>query len=116
MTGRIPAVTRHAMTPPDDAPLACSLSKPDRMSRTDTWQRVTDAALRSRVATPTGVRLEFEPSPATAHVLLDLVAAERGCCGWASWTLTDRADSTMVEATADESGADVLHAMFGLVD
>ncbi len=101
------------MTPNDLTP-ACSLAEPGWRLRRDAWQRVTATALRSRVPTLTGVRLEFEPSPATAHVLLDLVAAERSCCGWASWTLIDRLDSTVVEATAGESGVPVLHAMFGL--
>jgi hypothetical protein len=58
------------------------------------------------------VRLEFAPDHAIAHALLDLVAAERGCCAWASWTLTSTLDATVLEAQADESGTTALQAMF----
>lgn len=95
----------------NDLPIACSLAGEDVIARQQTWRTVA-AALRTRSATPTGLRLEFEPDPVTAHVLLDLVAAERDCCAWASWTMTSTADATVVEAAADESGAPVLHAMF----
>jgi hypothetical protein len=102
------------MTTPNKPPIACSLSVDDMKLREETWNAVTRAALHTHAATTNGVRLEFHANPETAHTLLDLVAAERQCCGWASWTLTNTQDATVVEASAGELGAHVLHAMFQL--
>lgn len=94
---------------PENAPIACSLD--DLSGREQEWSAVIAAALRTKVATQNGVRLNFAPTPDTAHALLDLVAAERQCCAWAEWTLTSTPAATVVEVTADP-GTDVLHAMF----
>jgi hypothetical protein len=98
------------MKHPDDAPIACSLD--DVTTREKEWKAVIDRGLRAALATPAGVRLEFDPVLETSQTLLDLVASERECCGWATWTLTSTADATLVEATAGEPGRFVLHAMF----
>lgn len=102
---------RNAMTS-DYAPTACSLAGEDMNAREQAWRAVAAAALRSRSATPTGVKLAFEPDCETAHTLLDLVAAERDCCAWASWTITSTADATVVEVAADDFATPVLQAMF----
>jgi hypothetical protein len=95
---------------PNDAPIACSLE--DVRTRETQWEAVIASGLRSRCATPTGVRLEFDSSLETSRTLLDLVASERDCCGWATWTLTSTLDGTLIEATAGEPGPSVLQAMF----
>ena len=98
------------MTSPQ--PIACGLGAGDMDARERAWRAVGVAALRARTAIPNGVRLEFEPGRETAHALLDLVAAERDCCAWASWILVSAGEATVVEATADQSGTPALHAMF----
>ncbi len=100
------------MTTANDPPIACTLGADDLRIRQESWFAVMAAALRSKTATPMGVRLEFDPDPDAAHTLLDLVASERSCCAWASWSLTSTRHSTSVEVDADESGVPVLHAMF----
>jgi len=100
------------MADEDATAIACSLPTADLNDRRRTWQAVTDGAMRTKVAIPGGVRLTFEPDHATAHRLLDLVAAERACCAWASWNLTAAANVTLVEVTADEHGAATLQTMF----
>src|SRR5215467_13987724 len=99
------------MTTANDPSIACTLGADDLTTRQQSWFAVMDAALRSKTATPTGVRLEFDPDPEAAHTLLDLVASERSCCAWASWSLTNTQHSTSVEVAAAESGVPVLHAM-----
>jgi MerR family transcriptional regulator, copper efflux regulator len=93
-------------------PVACTLGGDGMKARAQMWRAVTAAALRTRSATSTGVRLEFDPDLETAHTLLDLVAAERDCCAWATWTLTSSAEAIVVAAQADQSAAPMLHAMF----
>lgn len=101
------------MTTPSDPSIACTLGVDGMKLREARWRAVTGAAaLRTQVATSNGVRLEFHADPETAHALLDLVMAERSCCQWATWTLASTQDATVVEATSDEVGARVLHAMF----
>ncbi|MFZ0214570.1 MAG: hypothetical protein WAM30_01370 [Candidatus Dormiibacterota bacterium] len=97
---------------PENAPIACGLD--DLKEREQAWSAVIGAALRTRTATEAGIRLEFDPKPDAAHVLLDLVTAERDCCAWATWTLTSTDGATVVEASAAEPGPEVLHAMFRL--
>lgn len=96
-----------------EEPISCSLAGESMTDREQQWRAVGAAALRARAFTPTGLRLEFEAGRETAHALIDLLAAERDCCGWASWSLTSTAASTVIEVEAEEQAVPVLHAMFG---
>lgn len=95
------------------APVACSLAGEDMSDRELQWRALGAAALRARIFTPTGLQIEFEAGRETAHALIDLLAAERTCCRWASWSMTSSADSTVVVVEAEEAAVPVLHAMFG---
>ena len=99
------------MTTPDDVPV-CTLGAAESRDREGAWRTVISGALRSKVATASGVKLEFDSDSGVAHTIVDLIAAERACCGWATWTLTGTAASTVVEIGADGPGGDVLRAMF----
>jgi hypothetical protein len=100
------------VTRTDPIEIACALTPDDLGRQQHSWRSLADTALRTRTATEDGVRLEFDAEPATAHALLDLVRTERGCCGWASWTLVSTADATVVEVAAPGDGAAALRAMF----
>jgi hypothetical protein len=90
--------------------IACTLDAGKRSTRGDEWRAVAGTGERSAISG--GVRLQFRPEAATTHQLVDLVAGERDCCGWASWTLTSSADATVVEVTAPGDGAAALQALF----
>lgn len=90
--------------------IACTLDTGERAARGDEWRKIVGTGERSAI--PDGVRLRFPPSAATTHQLVDLVAGERDCCGWASWTLTSADDATVVEVTAPGDGAGALQALF----
>ena len=94
--------------------IVCSLSGSDFAEREATWRAVTARALRDRRPIADGVRLEFEAHHEVAHVLAELVHAERECCPWASWTLIDGSASAAVEVTAAGAGADAVRRLFGL--
>ena len=94
-------------------PVACSLAREDKDDREQQWKALAAAALRGRTFTPTGLRLEFEAGRATAHTLIDLLAAERECCGWATWSLTSTASAVVIEVEAEEQAVPILHATFG---
>lgn len=92
--------------------IACTLDTGERAARGGEWREVVAAALEDRGPIPGGVRLRFAADAPTAHRLVDLVAGERACCGWASWTLTATDDGTVVEVTAPGDGEDALRALF----
>ena len=97
----------------DPKPMACSLSATDMRQREEVWARLAATALRTKTTIPGGVRLEFVADHHVAHTLLDLVMAERECCGWASWDLDQTAAMTAVEVTADgQGGARTVEMMF----
>jgi hypothetical protein len=100
------------MSDPDFTSPACTLGADDLQRRRWDWKSVIDDALQARSAIPGGARMAFRPDHLTAHALLDLVAAERSCCGWASWALTSDAEGTVVTVTADGDGASVVQQMF----
>jgi hypothetical protein len=86
-----------------DLPIACSLEARGAADRLVEWERLINDALRSQIATATGVELAFSASPEVKRRLEDLVALERECCAFARWTLTrDRAELVLrVDAQAD---------------
>ncbi len=100
------------MSAEDAAAIACSLPAAEFRDRTAAWQAIMRGALQSKATLPQGVRLSFRPDHQTAHRLLDLTAAERDCCAWATWNLTTSTDATVVEVTADGHGAETLQTMF----
>lgn len=100
-------------TEPNRAP-TCSLAGPDLAGRVEEWQALAASSLVARQATPAGVRLAFRPDRSVVHHLVDLLDGERGCCGWADWTLTSTAAAAVVEATTDPPGVRTLHDLFGV--
>jgi hypothetical protein len=90
--------------------IACTLDAGEQAARGAEWRAVVGTGQRDAI--PGGVRLRFGADPAITHRLVDLVAGERSCCGWASWMLTSTDDATVVEVTAADDGADVLQALF----
>ncbi|MDQ3782727.1 MAG: hypothetical protein M3349_07305 [Actinomycetota bacterium] len=99
---------------PDPVPIACTLSGEDLRSRELVWRELMEHALLDRDAIPEGVRLRFDADHGTVHRLVDLVAAERTCCGWASWTLIATEEATTVEVTGEGHHAEAARQMFGV--
>lgn len=92
-------------------PIACALEQPQLADRMRSWEQLCEGS-SVVVATPDGVRLDLPPAGAVGHSLLDLVAAERECCGWADWTVTSTASVTRLEVVAEGAGPAALHVMF----
>src|SRR5213083_2349692 len=84
--------------------LACNLSTADLTTRRDDWKAIDAAALIGRDETGGSVTSTYRASPDTRAELARLVAAERGCCGTADWSLHDAGDKLRVTVRAS-SGA-----------
>lgn len=93
--------------------LVCSLAPEQLVDRRAAWDDVA-AALVDRVRTDNGFRLRFRRSTDTSQTLRALVTAERDCCGWASWALTDEGDCLVLEVTGPAERIGALAAAVGL--
>lgn len=78
--------------------LECTLGTEELVDRRAAWDDVAAASV-DRVRTESGLRARFRRSPDVSAALSALVAAERDCCGWASWELTDGGNCLVLDVT-----------------
>ncbi|MDQ6616011.1 MAG: hypothetical protein M3083_15050 [Actinomycetota bacterium] len=94
-----------------EAGFSCLLPARELADRARTWRGLAPLVLgRERVNG--GFRIHFEPL-ALPH-LESLVAAERDCCGWATWTVGSDESSAIFEVKGPSGPLDALAAGFGL--
>jgi hypothetical protein len=93
------------------APFSCSLPDPDLAERTRAWRSLADLVV-SHERTVEGFRVVFERA-ARAQVET-LVAGERSCCGWATWTVTSAGPAVVLEVAGPTGPVTALAAAFGL--
>ena len=91
--------------------LECTLGPEELVDRGAAWGDVA-AAVVDRVRTENGFRARFRRSPAISDALGALVAAERDCCGWASWALSDEGNCVVLEVTGPPDRIGALAAAF----
>ncbi len=93
--------------------VACSLSQGDLARRAARWRTLADAALEQVSTTEQGQRLAFHDSPGIAGELEELSALERGCCSFATWSVTKVDDRLVLDiSSATEEGAQAVQAVF----
>lgn len=93
--------------------IACTLDADAVPGRLADWDGVLAAATH-RVATGTGVRIEFGTDVDLA-ALGDLIGAERRCCPFLHFTLVVDAATTVLEVRAPASAAAMVTDLFGAV-
>jgi hypothetical protein len=91
--------------------IACTLSSKDMAAQRARWQRLMAASAVARDETPDGLRIRFRADAGVAAELAELVATERECCAWASWTVTARADAVVLEIRSRGDGVAALRSM-----
>ncbi len=92
--------------------IACTLGTTDLAAQAERWQRLIAAAAIAREETPAGVRLRFRADAGVAEELDALAATERGCCAWATWTVTTDRNGVTLDAGSSGDGIAVLRSMF----
>ncbi len=97
------------MTEPPRSSFPCELSEPDLEERGQDWRALRPLVL-GRVRTGGSFRVAFDP--AALERLERLAAAERTCCGWATWTVAAHPDHVVLEVTGPEVPVDALAAAF----
>ncbi len=98
----------------DPVAAACTLPEPELRRRGRDWKALIDDALVEKASVPGGVSLTFRPERSVLEDLVGLVHAERECCGWASWTLTSTAETTLLAVTAEGERAEAVRSLFGV--
>jgi|SRR5690348_2518484 MerR family copper efflux transcriptional regulator len=91
-------------------PIACTLGATGLAAQRRRWERLMTEALTGREETPDGLRLSFRPG--AEDELRALVAIERECCPWASWTVMAGPGEVTLGIRAPAEGAAVLYEMF----
>jgi hypothetical protein len=89
-------------------PVACTLGPDDGAARMQRWEAVSARGRLS--ARRSGHRLEvrYQPVPGLREELLALAAAERQCCSFAEWTVTQAEGHVVLHIAADpERPADI---------
>lgn len=91
-------------------PIACTLGATGLAAQRRRWERLMTEALTGREEIPDGLRLSFRPGAEVE--LRALVAIERECCPWASWTVMAGPGEVTLGIRAPAEGAAVLYEMF----
>jgi hypothetical protein len=98
------------MTEPSSA-VPCGLSEPDRDERARAWRSLRPLVL-NRAHTGDGFTVTFDL--AALERIEQLAAAERSCCGWATWSVEAHPAHAVLQVTGPEAPVDALAAAFGV--
>lgn len=94
------------------APAACTLGAGDRARRASRWEALTGRSLVRAARIERGVRLVFAANLGVADELRSLIALERDCCAFATWSVHEHGAELALDVTAD--GADAVAAVRSL--
>jgi hypothetical protein len=96
----------------DELPLACTLLDTDGAARLARWRALSDARLGVQ-RLPDELVVRYRPQPGVAHELEALVAAERECCSFADWQLTQDSEHLLLRIRSDAQGLAAIVGAFG---
>ena len=95
-----------------EIPIACSLSAAEQGERRDAAQRLVAAALLDARVTDRGAMLRF--SGAAEPALRELIAAERECCPFLTFELSERGDGLSLAVSGPPEARPIVLELFGL--
>lgn len=83
--------------------MACTLDAQDGAAQLARWRELAARARPEARRDGHRVEVRFEAAPGVADELRALVATERRCCAFLTWTVADTGDAVVlgVEAAAD---------------
>jgi hypothetical protein len=103
-------VTANGGTPP---PVACTLGPGELAGRAARWQALAGRADGRVSRTEHGARLSFGAGEGVTGELRELVALERECCAFATWSLREQGGRVLVEISGGTPEAvTAVQAMF----
>lgn len=93
-----------------DLPIACTLDAGGLDDRMALWRQV-NAQVMSRSRSSDAIDVTYRPTSEVRELLPELAAAERDCCAFAEWTVTEAEDAVHLRVTSSADGLDALEAM-----
>ena len=94
----------HEASHPDELraelPIACTLGPGDAAARMGRWQQLAASAQQSVRRDGHRVTVRYRADPAIREELHLLTQAERECCAFAEWKLTEQDDNVALEVSA----------------
>ncbi len=76
----------------NDSELFCTLSSQERKQRRSTLRELVISKVLSSQSVPDGFQVEFEDSELLRAQVEEFVSAEKGCCGFLTFTISEPAD------------------------
>jgi hypothetical protein len=92
--------------------VACTLGESDLRDQARRWTELRRRSERRQADTPAGKRIYFEDEDGVVGELGALVAVERECCAWASWTVEREGDEVVLEIASSGDGVPAIRRMF----
>jgi hypothetical protein len=92
--------------------VACTLGASDLKEQARRWTELRRRAEQRQAETPAGKRVYFAAEDGVAEELGALVAVERECCAWASWTVERQGDDVVLEIASSGEGVPAIRQMF----
>ncbi len=83
-----------------ELPVACTLGASDGPSRLQRWQHLHQIAVPVAQLTNGEFEVRYQPGLEVLAELQDLVAEERVCCAFVSWTVTEENGQPVLRVTA----------------
>jgi len=92
--------------------VACTLGASDLTEQARRWTELRRRSERRQAETPAGKRIYFAAADGVAEQLGALVAVERECCAWASWTVEPEGDEVVLDIASTGEGVAAIRQMF----
>jgi hypothetical protein len=82
-------------------PIACTLGPDDGAARMQRWEALSAKARPSARRSGHLLEVRYRPEPGIHEELQALAAAERQCCSFADWKVTQEQDHVVLHIRAD---------------
>ncbi len=99
-----------------ETPVACTLSANDGPARMRRWQALSEKGRPSARRIARRLEVRYQPEPGVRDELEALAAAERKCCSFVSWSVSQDGGHPVLHVVADpDTPEDVIPiaALFG---
>lgn len=94
-------------------PVACALQPDDLLGQQRRWKNLLAVAAERRMQTTRGLHIAFRETDWARAELETLVATERRCCPWATWTVNVANGELNLRITSDDAvGRHAIHEWF----
>lgn len=99
--------------PSAELPIACTLDSDDGGQRLARWRALSAAATPSVRREPEALVVAYPAGSGVREELEALAAAERQCCAFAEWEVSQDTDRVVLRIASDRDGLAAIAALFG---